>query len=151
MHKDVFWYIYVTMVDTNRDHPSLPLFLLIYTLGIIMWPLPFSPSDELSDMQTWVYCFCFYFLSTKAGFRCVRKNRQWKTYNHCMVICFSNMYAELTCDCDVVWLIRRLKSKSNRDRFFDYEALLCKSSKKRKVKIEVTKLTENDVCPQKGW
>ena len=61
-----------------------------------------------------------------------------------------NMYAELTCDCDVVWLIRRLKSKSNQDRFFNYEALLCKSSKKRKVMIEVTKLTENDVCPQKA-
>ena len=60
------------------------------------------------------------------------------------------MYAELICDCDVVWLIRRLKSKANRQRFADHLALVCDSSKKIKVKLPVTKFTENDVCPQRG-
>ena len=68
----------------------------------------------------------------------------------CYVITFSSMHAELICDCDEVYLIRRLKSKANRQRFADHLALVCDSSKKIKVKLPVTKFTENYVCPQKG-
>jgi hypothetical protein len=60
------------------------------------------------------------------------------------------MYAELICDCDVVWLIRRLKSKRNQKLFTDHKALLCKPFKKGKVMKPVAAFTENDVCPQKG-
>ena len=92
--------------------------------------------------------------------RCLRSNVSWfaqASASQLILLCrfryvitFSNMPAEIICDCDVVWLIRRLKSKANRQRFADHLALVCDSSTKIKVKLPVTKFTENDVCPQKA-